>query len=404
MKRLLRALFDRVARDQPGIIAVTFADGTEWSSRAGAPSVTIRFRTPSAERRTVLFGYVGFFQAWFDGEIELEGDRPVSTLMHMAYRSAYRYGANPLITLKRMMLERRDNNRDLATAKANARRHYGLPFDFFRMMLGEDCLYAEGLWEGNADTLEAAQRRRCEAICRKLHLAPGQRLVEVGSGWGEMALHAAARHGAEVVNYGLVPEQNAVMQARIDARGLGGRVTIVEKDHRALAEEKARYDAYVSVGVFEHAGLRQLPEWVAGIAEALKPGGIGLISTTAYMRQYPTEYLTIRHVFPGGHVPSLPRLLALLDQAGLHVVLVEELGWHYQRTAEAWLANFEARWEEIAALDPTRFTERFRRIWTYYLAGVIEGFRAGGSGLCLHHITFTKGRRQWPPGTAEAGG
>ncbi|WP_291297559.1 cyclopropane-fatty-acyl-phospholipid synthase family protein [Elioraea sp.] len=396
MKRILRALFERIARGQDTILRAVFADASTWQSRPGTPALTIVFRTARAERNTVLLGYVGFFEAWFDAEIDLVGERPAGLLMRLAYGSAYRYGANPLLTLMRRRLEARDDNRDRARAQANARHHYGMPHAFFHLMLGEACLYAEGLWHDATTTLAEAQANRCEAICRKLRLAPGQRLVEVGSGWGEMALHAAEHHGVEVVNYGLVPEQNRVMAERIAARGLTGRVTIVEKDHRDLAAEPGAYDRYLSVGVYEHAGHTCQKTWIEGIATALKPGGIGLISTTSYMAQFPTEYLTIKYIFPGGAVPSLPRALDLLDDAGLHVVRLEELGWHYQRTAEAWLANVEASWDAIVAIDPVRFTERFRRIWTYYLEGVIEGFRAGGSGLDLHHITFTKGRVPYP--------
>jgi cyclopropane-fatty-acyl-phospholipid synthase len=397
VRQLVRAIFERVSRGQECILRVVFADATAWQNRDGEPSIIIVFKSASAEARTLLLGYVGFFEAWFDGDIELLGDRPVSQLMRLAYASAYRYRANPLITLMRRYREWRNDNRDAARAKANARAHYGLPHDFFRLMLGEDCLYAEGLWHGATTTLDEAQRQRCDAICRKLHLKPGERLVEVGSGWGEMALHAAEHYGVEVVNYGLVPEQNRVMQQRIAARGLVGRVRIVEKDHRALREEPSSYDKYLSVGVYEHAGMALQAEWIEGIATALKPGGAGLISTTSYMAQFATEYLTIKYIFPGGSVPSLPRTLSLLERSGLHVVFVEELGLHYQRTAEAWRARFEEAWPAIQAIDPARFTERFRRIWTYYLAGVIEGFRAGGSDLNLHHITFTKGKGQWPP-------
>jgi len=117
-------------------------------------------------------------------------------------------------------------------------------------MLGDDCLYAEGYWSEGAATLVEAQRRRCDYICRKLVLRPGDRLVEVGSGWGDMAMLAAETYGADVVNYGLVPEQNRVMR-----RGLTGRVRIVERDHRDLILEPAAYDRYLSVGVYEHAAF-----------------------------------------------------------------------------------------------------------------------------------------------------
>jgi cyclopropane-fatty-acyl-phospholipid synthase len=393
---LLRQIFTRVARGQTAILRVVFADGTSFANREGEPEITIVFRTRAAERRTLLLGYVGLFEAHFDGDVDILGDRPVARLMRMAFSSDYRYRANPILLAMRKRTERRDDNRDPAKAKANARRHYGLPFEFFRLMLGEDCLYAEGYWTDEATTLEAAQRARCDYICRKLMLSPGDRLVEVGSGWGYMAIHAAEKYGANVVNYGLVPEQNDVMRRRLDERKLTDRVRIVERDHRELMHEPETYDRYLSIGVYEHAGRYCQPAWIENIATALKPGGIGLISTTGYIARFSTELLTIKHVFPGGSVPSLPRTLELLDAHGLHIIDVEELGWHYQRTAEHWLSNFEARWPEIQAIDPARFSERFRRIWTYYLSGVIEGFRPGGGNLALHHITFSKGKGHYP--------
>ncbi len=396
MKWLLLQIFERVARRPSAVLRVVFADRTAWQGRQGEPEVTIVFRTRSAERRTVLLGYVGFFEGYFDGDVDIVGDRAVGRLMRMAFSGAYRYRANPLLLAKRRYLEWRDNNRDFVRAKANARRHYGLPFEFFRLMLGDDCLYAEGYWPEGTTTLAEAQRQRCDYICRKLLLRPGDRLVEVGSGWGGMAMLAAEKYGAEVVNYGLVPEQNRVMQTRLEQRALTGRVRIVERDHRDLLREPAAYDRYLSVGVYEHAGLACQPSWIESIATALKPGGIGMISTTGYIERFATEFLTIKYVFPGGSVPSLPRTLELLNEYGLHVVDVEELSWHYQRTAEHWLSNFEAHWPEIQAIDPQRFTERFRRVWNYYLCGVIEGFRPEGGNLNLHHVTFTKGKGHYP--------
>jgi cyclopropane-fatty-acyl-phospholipid synthase len=393
---VLRQIFQGVSRGQSAIMRVVFSDGRTYSNGVGTPDVTVIFRTRAAEWRAMLLGYVGFFEAYFDGEVAFVGDRAVAQLMRIAFSSSYRYRANPIVVAMRSYLEWRDDNRDAAQAQANARRHYGLPTDFFRLMLGDDCLYAEGYWTEHSMTLAEAQRERCDYVCRKLMLTPGDRLVEVGSGWGYLAMHAAERYGVEVVNYGLVPEQNQVMRERLEQRGLAAKVRIVERDHRELMREPNAYDRYVSIGVYEHAGLRHQPAWIKSIATALKPGGIGMISTTGYIARFSTELLTIKHVFPGGSVPSLPRTLELLDQYGLHVVDVEELSWHYQRSAEHWLANFEDRWSEIRAVDPELFTERFRRIWTYYLSGVIEGFRPGGGNLGLHHITFTKGKGHYP--------
>jgi cyclopropane-fatty-acyl-phospholipid synthase len=396
VRKILQTIFERVTKGQDAVLCVVFADGSRWQNGKGAPIVTIRYKTGSAQFRSVLFGYVGLFEAYFSGDVDILGVDAVAQLMRIAYGSVYHYRGNPFLLVMRTFLEWRDNNRDFAKAKTNARHHYGMPHEFFRLMLGEDCLYAEGYWDEGVISLEEAQRARCDDICRKLLLRSGDRLVEVGSGWGWMALHAAEQYGAEVVNYGLVPEQNRVMQERIEQRSLTGRVRIVERDHRELMREPDTYDKYLSVGVYEHAGRSCQPSWIQSIATALRPGGIGMISTTGYVGRFATEILTIRHVFPGGAVPSLPRTLELLDQFGLHVVLVEELGSHYQRTVEQWRINFERHWPAMQAIDLLLFTERFRRIWNYYLSGVIEGFRPGGGDLNLYHIVFTKGKAIYP--------
>ena len=392
MRSVLRRIFERVSRGASAVLRVVFADGTSYSNCEGEPDVTITFRTRGAEYRTALLGYVGLFEAYFDGDADIIGHCAVARLMRMAFSSDYRYRANPILVLLRKYVEWHDDNRDFAKAKANARRHYGLPHEFFRLLLGDDCLYSEGYWTEQTKTLTEAQRARCDYICRKLMIRPGDKLVEVGSGWGYMAIHAAEKYGAEVVNYGLVPEQNQVMHQRLAQKKLVDRVRIVEQDHRELLREPDAYDRYVSVGVYEHAGRNCQSAWIQSIATALKPCGIGMISTTGYIDRFATELLTIKYVFPGGSVPSLPTTLELLEKYGLHVVDVEELSWHYQRTAEHWLANFQARWPEIHAIDPRVFTERFRRIWDYYLCGVVEGFRPGGGNLTLHHIVFTKGK------------
>jgi hypothetical protein len=143
MKWILRQIFERVAGRTSTVLRVVFADRTVWQVLQGEPDVTIVFHTMGAECRTVLLGYVGFFEAYFDGDVDIDGERGVGILMRMAFAGAYHYRANPLLLAKRRYLEWQNNNQDFARAKANAIHHYGLPFEFFRLMLGDDCLYAE---------------------------------------------------------------------------------------------------------------------------------------------------------------------------------------------------------------------------------------------------------------------
>ena len=146
--------------------------------------------------------------------------------------------------------------------------------------------------------------------------------MEVGSGWGGMAMLAVEKYGVDAVNSCLVPEQNRIMRARLQQRGLTGRVRIVERDHRDLTQEPAAYDRYLSVGVYEHAGFPDQPRWIESIAIALKPGGIGMISTTGYMEQVANEFLTIKYVFPGG------------GNLNLHHIIFTKGKGHYPRDSD----------------------------------------------------------------------
>jgi cyclopropane-fatty-acyl-phospholipid synthase len=177
----------------------------------------------------------------------------------------------------------------------------------------------------------------------------------------------------------------------MESRNFRGKLKLVEKDHRELADEPAAYDRFVSVGVHEHAGRDCNEQWIRSIALGLRSGGIGLISATFNMRKRPTNYCTIRHIFPGGYIPSLAETLLLMEKYGLDVRTIENVSYHYHRSVDQWLRNFEANWEQIHAIDPVRFDEKFRRAWLFYLGGAAETFEAAREIINCYHITFVKG-------------
>ena len=223
-------------------------------------------------------------------------------------------------------------------------------------------------------------------------------VLEVGAGWGYMPIYMAKRYGVEVTVYNPVRRQNDYMRERFRRHGLGGKIRLVEADHRDIVRESGRFDRFVSVGVHEHAGysLTQYRLWAEAIAAALKQGGLGVVSTTSWMVRQTTGLLTLKYIFPGGHVPSLPDTLAAFEHAGLMLIEVESLWPHYQHTMDEWRKNFAKGWPEIQKSDPSVFTETFRRRWTMYLEATGEAF---GDSLDLSHIVFAKGRRadHFPP-------
>ena len=309
----------------------------------------------------------------------------------MGYRNPFGRFEHPLTLVKRRYLEWRQDNTDFAQAKRNATFHCRLPTEFFHLVLGDTYGYSEGFWKDDTTSLDEAQHNNFDMICQKLRLRPGDKLVEVGPGWGYMSMLAAGKYGADVTAYGLVASQNDAMRMLMRARNFRGKLTLVEKDHRELADEPARYDRFVSIGVHEHAGRDCNEQWIASIASGLRPGGIGLISATFNMKKLPTNYCTIRHIFPGGCIPSLAETLIFMEKHGLNVQAIDNLSYHYHRTVERWLGNLEANWERIRAIDPVRFSEKFRRTWLFYLGGAAETFEAAREIINCYHITFVKG-------------
>lgn len=392
VRKLIRHIIDHVAEGQKCHLQVVFCDhSTHHSTRQGDPDVTIILRNRGAEWRMAFGGMFEFLEAYFDGDVDIIGEQGLRRLIHLGFQKPYGRIEHPLTFVKRCLLQWRQNNRDRAQAKRNAIYHYGLPTEFFHLVLGDTYGYSEGFWKEDTQTLDEAQHNNFDLICRKLRLNPGDRLVEIGPGWGYMSMLAAQKYGADVTSYGLVPSQNDGMRRLMEARNFSGRLRLVERDHRELADEPDSYDRFVSIGVHEHAGRDCNEQWIRSIATGLRQGGIGLISATFNIRKRPTNYSTIKHMFPGGYIPGLAETLLLMEKHGLDVRLVENRSYHYQRSIEQWLQNFDTHWEQIHAIDPARFNEKFRRTWLFYLAGAAETFTAAREIINCYHITFVKG-------------
>jgi len=392
VRALIRRIVDGVAAGQKYYLKVVFSDNSTYhSTRLGEPDVTIIFRNRAAEWRMVLGGMFEFLESYFNGDVDIVGEQGLRRLVNIGFRKPFGRLEHPLTFVKRRFLEWQQNNNDLAQAKRNATFHYGLPTTFFHLVLGDTFGYSEGFWKEDTRTIDEAQHNNFDLICQKLQLSPGDKLIEVGPGWGCLSMLAAEKYGAEVTSYGLVPSQNDGMRMLMKSRNFHGKLTLVEKDHRELANEPSSYDRFVSVGVHEHAGRDCNEQWIRSIATGLRPGGIGLISATFNMKKRPTNYATIKHIFPGGFIPSLAETLILMEKYGLNVRAIENRSYHYHRCVEQWLKNFETNWERIYAIDPVRFNEKFRRAWLFYLAGAAETFEAAREIINCYHITFAKG-------------
>ncbi|WP_259758481.1 C17 cyclopropane fatty acid synthase CfaB [Pseudomonas sp. GCEP-101] len=278
---------------------------------------------------------------------------------------------------------------DKATDAEAIHYHYDLSNAFYQLWLDPEMVYSCAYYETGTEDLATAQVAKLRHLCRKLRLQPGEKLLDVGCGWGGLARLAAREFGVQVHGITLSEEQLKLGRERVKDDGLEGKVTLELLDYRDLPRD-GRYDKVVSVGMFEHVGHANLGLYFQHLYDAVRPGGLvmnhGITSSDTEGRPVGRgagDFID-RYVFPHGELPHLSLAVARMSEAGLEVVDVEGLRLHYARTLDFWSANLEAKLAEAAKLVP----EQALRIWRLYLAGCAYGFKKGW--INLHQILASK--------------
>jgi cyclopropane-fatty-acyl-phospholipid synthase len=296
--------------------------------------------------------------------------------------------------LLRLWHQLRSNTR--AGSRRNIAAHYDLGNEFFALFLSSDLMYSCALWQGDRDSLEAASVRKLEHICRKLALGPDHHVLEIGTGWGGFALHAARHYGCRVTTTTISTEQHRLARERIAAAGLADRVTVLLEDYRDL---KGHYDRVVSIEMIEAIGAPFMETYFAQLGRLLRPDGLALLQAiTIEDHRYAQALRSVdfikRHVFPGSFIPSIQAMLTAKTRAcELGLVHLEDFGESYARTLRAWRQRFLARLPEVRAQG---FDEDFIRNWEFYLAYCEGGFRERAIGVA-HLLLAAPG---WRPVTA----
>ena len=260
-----------------------------------------------------------------------------------------------------------------AKARKNVAHHYDLSNELYRLFLDEDLQYSCAYFLSPTDSLETAQRNKLRHIAAKLALKPGQKVLDIGSGWGGMAMYLAEAAQVHVTGVTLSVEQCELATKRAHERGLSDRVRFELKDYRNVTE---KFDRVVSVGMFEHVGVGHYGEFFAKVSSLLTDDGVALLhsigrrggpgATVPWIRKY---------IFPGAYAPALSETLAAIENSGLWVTDIEVLRLHYAETLLEWERRFQKNRATIAAL----LDERFCRMWEFYLIGTEYGFRYGKS-------------------------
>jgi len=372
-----RAVLGRLGQLQRGTLTVEDAGDVLSFGRPAADGLAARVvvRRPGFWRRLALGGSVGAGESYADGDWDADDLTAVVRLLARNREAlsgldrGLAWLGRPAASLFALL---RPNTR--AGARRNIADHYDLGNDFFALMLDPTMTYSAAVFDPPEATLEEASRRKLEILCRKLDLGPADHLLEIGSGWGSMAIHAASRHGCRVTTTTISPSQYELARERTRAAGLAGRVTVLLEDYRDL---KGEYDKLVSIEMIEAIGHRYFGEFFRRCAARLAPGGRMLLQSITiadrhYARARDEVDFIKRYIFPGCCIPSVSALAqAMAGASDLRIVHLEDIGPHYATTLARWRENLFASLERVRGLG---YPESFIRMWEFYLCYCEAGF------------------------------
>jgi cyclopropane-fatty-acyl-phospholipid synthase len=361
-------------------------DGFEAPSMESSPSATILVKN-----RPALFGLLWdpelyFGEAYMSGALEVRGD--LASMLEQLFRA--------LGSVKPRAWWSWPRSNGLTTARVNVHHHYDLGNDFYRLWLDREMAYTCAYFPTPDTTLDAAQVAKMDLICRKLHVQPGDRVVEAGCGWGSMALFMARHYGALVRAYNISAEQIDHARARARREGLADRVQFVEDDYRNV---RGQYDVFLSVGMLEHVGLADYPTLGRVIDRSLTARGRGLLHFLGRNTPSPMNAWIRKRIFPGSYGPALREVCEhVLEPTGLSILDVDNLRLHYATTLGHWLRRFELASDRVQEM----FDETFVRAWRLYLASSQASFSTGS--MQLFQVVFARGNSNAIPWTRSTPG
>jgi cyclopropane-fatty-acyl-phospholipid synthase len=329
-----------------------------------------------------------FGDGFSDGTVQVEGD--LVSMLETVYRAGRNAGKRPSLLRRAVSALHRPRINTLAGSRDNIHHHYDIGNEFYSLWLGGTMAYTCAYYPTPTATLDEAQVAKMDHVCKKLRLRAGESVVEAGCGWGTFALHMARRYGVRVRAYNISREQVAYARERAAREGLADRVEYVEDDYRNIG---GHYDAFVSVGMLEHVGVKNYPA-LGGVAQrCLGEGGRGLIHSIGRNHPAPLQPWIEKRIFPGAYPPALSQMARIFEPWDLSVLDVENLRLHYAQTLRDWLALYDAAGERVRGM----FDERFVRMWRLYLAGSVAAFTTGT--LQLFQVLFAPATNNEVPWT-----
>ena len=375
MAEPLRRFIVNRYRERHVPVALVLPDG-ERVPLSPTPEFDLIVRTWSGLRAIATPEMGALARAYVRDQIDFTGSARRALAIADAMVGDIAHGRDRWLTRARLWLHQHRSNR------ANIRHHYDVSDAFYRLWLDERMIYSCAYFRTAEDTLDDAQTQKLDHICRKLRLAPGERFLDIGCGWGALILWAAERYGVEATGITLSQNQHDHVTRQIAERGLTGRVHVELRDYLDLPDAP-QYDKVASIGMVEHVGVRRLPGYFRKIIGVLKPGGfvlnhgithnpLGADSLGSGIGDFVDEY-----VFPGGELAHVSRVIEAMGAAGLELVDAEALREHYARTLWHWVSRLEAN----APAARAEVGEEKYRVWRIYMAGSAHAFDAGWLSL-----------------------
>ncbi|HYZ25506.1 MAG TPA: cyclopropane-fatty-acyl-phospholipid synthase family protein [Geminicoccaceae bacterium] len=358
-----------------GDLTIVDADGRRHRLGDGRGSrAVIRLHDKSLHRRLAINPYLYIGEAFMEGSLTIE-QGSLYDFLDICAANEWRVSSHPLsraVAAFERLLRRLHQYNPAPRARANVAHHYDLSDSLYDLFLDGDRQYSCAYFTDDHEDLERAQQDKKRHLAAKLLLKPGHRILDIGSGWGGLGLYLAEAGAGEVVGVTLSKEQLKVSRERARRAGLSDRVRFELCDYRAV---EGKFDRIVSVGMFEHVGVRHYPEFFGALRKLLADDGVALLhsigradglgATNAFIRKY---------IFPGGYSPALSEVLPVVERLGLWVTDIEILRLHYAKTLRLWRKRFAANRARIAKL----YDERFCRMWEFYLVGSELTFRRMG--------------------------
>lgn len=348
--------------------AKTYGDGT-------GERITLRLHDKGPHFALALNPYLKLGEAYMDGQITIDPPHTIYDLLELVLSNlGTSYSSRPmqLYAAMRRWKRRFDQHNPIGKAQENVAHHYDLDGGIYDLFLDIDKQYSCAYYARDDMSLEEAQRAKKHHIIAKLAIQPDMRVLDIGCGWGGMALTIAEETGAYVVGVTLSKEQHKVAVERAKERGISDRVEFRLQDYRLL---EAGFDRIVSVGMFEHVGVGHYAEYFDHVQRLLNPDGVALIHTIGRLDPpAATNPWIAKYIFPGGYIPALSEMAASVERSGLLMTDIEVLRLHYAKTLREWRRRFMARRDEALKI----YDERFCRMWEFYLAGSETSFRYEG--------------------------